>query len=97
MYTFTGGTTNLVTSTLVLNNPTEVTFECFGIAAGGYAIINQQFYLAPYIDSVSGVASVPYKKVFKTNTNEVDFTNYVLTISSINISVIVTCKYYINS
>ena len=93
--TFTfGGAVGGSTYTLKLNEPAEVTFECFGIFPA-VATINNTVFLYPY-DTATGSARYPYNKIYKTNLNEIDITQYTLAVSNPNIFVKVTCKYYVN-
>jgi hypothetical protein len=94
VFTFSGGPLGS-TYTLKLNDPAQVTFECFGGSLLGVATINNSIFLFPYIDTITGLANLPYNKIFETKRNEIDTTVYTLNVSSPNIFVKVTCKYYV--
>ena len=84
--------------TLKLGTPAEVRFLCQSpVGSSGFATINNAYNLQSFNDSINPLLAVaPSEIILKPNTNEIDLTNYSLTIFGNDCIVTVTCKYFIN-
>ena len=93
-----GASGNVLTQTLVLNDPGEVTFTMQGTS--GSCIINNVYALRGAGAVFNGTADVPYELKLKTNTNEIDKTIYKISLDGItygDATLIVVCKYYVKN
>jgi len=84
--------------TLKLGTPAEVRFLCQSpVGSAGFATINNAYNLQSFNNSIDPLLAVgPFELILKTNINEIDLTNYSLTIFGNDTIVTITCKYYVN-
>lgn len=90
-----GASANILTQTLVLNNPASVTFTMQGTS--GSCIINNVYALRGAGAVFNGTADVPYELKLSNNYDEVDKTIYKINLDGItygDANLIVICKYY---
>lgn len=79
---------------LVLENPAELTFTNVSTIPGNTITINNIFKLSTWKDNINGTANFPAQVVLKTNDNEIDKTQYILTITAGEGTLQVIAKYY---
>lgn len=91
-FKFESTTANNFFTNLVLNNPANVKFYCYGPAGIGRALINNVYYLDAFAGVVSGGANYDYQLNLNNNINEIDITNYNILLKP-QTTLFVICKY----
>jgi hypothetical protein len=82
--------------TPVLNNPASVQFFCYNYGAPNPAgaLINNIFNLNSVQEFNNGTGSFDYKLELNNNSNEIDNTNWNVTLSG-TCNLLIVCKYYV--
>jgi hypothetical protein len=81
-------------TTLVFDNPAEVTFICTGSGVADAVIINNAFRISSTIAFTSGVATYPNSLTLKNNNYEIDKTTYTIRVLGLNSQCQVIVKYF---
>lgn len=80
-------------TTLVIDNPAEITFVCVGGLADA-VIINNNYRLSSTLAFTSGVATHPNTLTLKNNNYEVDKTTYMIRVLGATNQCQVIVKYF---
>jgi len=79
---------------LVLEEPAELTLTNVSTIPGNVITINNILKISTWKDQVNGTANFPAQVVLRTNENEIDKTQYILTITAGEGTLQVIAKYY---
>jgi len=79
--------------TLKIEKPASIRFECYGITLGNTVTINNIYNLESMRAFIAGSAFYPWFLELNNNIDEVDTTNYQITLQPQLICNVI-CKYY---